>query len=606
MGRLFLALSFMGALLVAAPAIAKDIPKDVQSLLAQKQYAQAIEPLTAFLEKDKKNHEAWSELGWCYFNLQRYSDAREPFAKAFKIKKKFWYGTHGYVHTLARLGEFAEADKTVRKAISDSKKEPEVQAMFIHDLAVMQLAEGMKDTANVNNELLDSADINLYIAIGQSPDSCVYRLDLGDINFARKSYPLAVSNYHSVLECDSSLAGPVFYKMGRAEFYQRNFRGAIDYYQKSLAAQPSGEVASDLGDVWILYSRTLPVTDTAGILQAYDQAIASYSQAKKLAADDCRIFEKVGKAEALMGKLEEAAADFEAAIDCGSRDPDVLFALGNVLIDLVRFPEALEWYGRYREYREAQLSEEPWAKPDADFFANEGLVLRIMMDSTKEEAGRDSLFLRAIASYERALELDPERADIMDDLGILYYTAKKYDQAIQVFTSKIDMEPDVVNSYLNRAYAYMQLKQYNPMLADLEQMLALDSCNTQALEIGTYVAIFEMSKYSLGRKWLDIQLACDPENCDALMYYGYTYMVTNDSAQIVGSIPKLKAAYECRLATGQKKCSDNAVQNAFWLAQAYMAQRNNDQVVRWCDKVLACEPGHEGAGTLKDQALTEY
>ena len=284
----------------------------------------------------------------------------------------------------------------------------------------------------------------------------------------------------------------------------------------------------------------------------------------------------------------------------------MLFAIANVLIDLVRFPEALAWYERYREYREARLTEEPWSKPDADFFANEGLVLRIMMDSTKEEGGKDSLFGRAIASYERALDLDPDRADIMDDLGILYYTAKKYTEAIEVFTRKLEMEPDVVNSYLNRAYAHMQLKQYDPMLADLEHMLVLDSCNTQALEIGTYVAIFEMEKYSLGRKWLDKQLACDPQNCDALMYYGYTYMVTNDSAQIVGSIPKLKQAYECRLATGQKKCSDNAVQNAFWLAQAYMAKRDHEQVVRWCDKVLACEPGHEGCNKLKDQALNEY
>jgi tetratricopeptide (TPR) repeat protein len=606
MGRLILALSLVGMLLAAAPTFAKDIPDDVRGLLDQGQYAQAVEPLTAFLQKDKKNHEAWSELGWCYFNLGRYSDAREPFAKAFKLKKKYWHGTHGYAHTLARLGLFEEADEIVRKAIEDSKKDPEVQAMFIHDLAVMQLAEGKKDTANVNTVLLDSADINLYIAIGQAPDSCVYRMDLGDINFWRKSYPIAVSNYQSVLECDASLAGPVYYKMGRAEFYQRNFKGAIDYYQKSLAAEPSGEVASDLGDVWILYSRTLPITDTAGILQAYDQAIASYSQAKKLAADDCRIFEKVGKAEALMGKLEEAVIDFEAAIECGSRDPNVLFALGNVLIDLIRFPEALEWYGRYREYREARLTEEPWNKPDADFFANEGLVLRIMMDSTKEESGKDSLFRRAIASYERALALDPDRADIMDDLGILYYTAKEYEQAIEVFTRKIEMEPDVVNSYLNRAYAYMQLKQYDPMLADLEQMLELDTCNAQALEIGTYVAIFEMERYNLGRKWLDKQLSCDPENCDALMYYGYTYIVTNDSAQIARSIPKLKQAYECRLVTGQKKCSDNAIQNAFWLAQAYMAQRDQDQVVRWCDKVLACEPGHEGCKKLKDQALNEY
>jgi tetratricopeptide (TPR) repeat protein len=147
---------------------------------------------------------------------------------------------------------------------------------------------------------------------------------------------------------------------------------------------------------------------------------------------------------------------------------------------------------------------------------------------------------------------------------------------------------------------------FDSVLVSLDHMLAIDSCNTQALEIGSYVALFDMSKYSLGRSWLDKRLKCKPGDCDAMMYNGYSYLVTNDTAQIRRSIPDLKAAFECRLSNGEKKCSDNAIQNAFWLAQAYMAQRDLDQVVRWCDKVLDCDPAHKGALQLKAQAKSEY
>jgi tetratricopeptide (TPR) repeat protein len=195
----------------------------------------------------------------------------------------------------------------------------------------------------------------------------------------------------------------------------------------------------------------------------------------------------------------------------------------------------------------------------------------------------------------------------MDDLGIAYYQKKEYRQAIDIFQRKIGMDPQLPNSYLNLAYCYLQMKSFDSVLVTLERMLAIDSCNQQALEIGSYVALFEMSKYNVGRQWLDKRLACNPADCDAIMYSGYTYLVTNDTAQIRrNSIPDLKKAYECRLANGEKKCGDQAVQNAFWLAQAYMAQRDLEQVVRWCDKVLDCEPGHEGAKKLKAQAQSEY
>lgn len=597
----------VGFLCLAQPILAKDIPPEVRTLISKGDYKAAVEPLEKFVSSDKKNIEAWTELGWCYFKLERYADAVAPFKTAYELKKKHYPAAHGYARSLIETGQYAEARKVLDAAIVDTKKEPATQAMFVHDLGVLLLARGRADSTKIDQVLLDSADTQFYVAIGQANDSCQYRLDQGEINFVLKRYPLAVSSYEDALNCDPSLGGPVYYKIARAYLYQGEFKGALENYKKSLAAEKSGKVAADLADSWILYSRTLSATDTAALLAAYNEAIVNYDLAKELSPNDCRIFEKVGKAKALMGKIEEAAADFEAAIKCGSRDPSVVFALGNVLTDLGRFQEALDWYSKYRTYREERLAEQPWGKPDADFFANEAMVLRVMMDSTAAGPQKDSLFERSVASYERALELDPNRADIMDDLGIAYFQKKEYQHAIGVFKRKIEMDPGIANGYLNLVYCYLQLKQNDSVLSSVEQLLAIDSCHQKGLEIASYVALYEMSKPSLGRKWLNKRLTCNAADCNAMMDLGYTYLASNDTAQVrTGAIPELKRAYECRLANGQKMCSDQGVQNAFWLAQAYMTQRELEQVVRWCDKVLDCQPGHEGAKKLKAQAQSEY
>jgi len=596
MGRRWLALGVLFVALAAGAVAAKELPQDIQALLDQEKYGAAIEPLKTYLEKEKKDTDAWAALGMAYYNIQEYQPAVEAFEAALKLDKKHWLAVHGWIRAEIELGSFEDAEEKARWAIKNTEKDPTTQAMFYHDLGLDQLGQNQ----------LDSADLNFYKAIGQAPDSCQYRLDLGEINFAQKIYPLAISVYEDVLDCDSGLAGPVYHRIAKAFLYQREFSHAIDAYRKSAAAKPSAQVYSDLGDAMILWSRTLPIEDTAKIFGLYRDAIAAYEKAKENAPGGCRIFEKVAKAEALMGRLEAAVDDFQSAIDCGSKDPNVFFALANVLIDLGRFDEALAQYDQYYTIREGELDKRPWGSPDADFFANRGLAYRSKADSTAAGPEQDALYDKAIAAYRRALELDSTRANIVGDLGIVLFNMKRFREAIPVFERKIQMEPALTNGYLNLAYCYLQLKIYDSVLVALDNLLKVDSCNAKAFEIGGYVASFELKDYRKARDWYNRQLGCNANNCDAKMYIGYTYLVTNDTAQIRKAIPALKDAYECRLSNGQGKCSENGKQNALWLAEAYLGIRDLDQASAWADKVLGCEPGHKRAREIKKQAESEY
>lgn len=596
MSRIVFACVFAAVTLWAPLVGAKDLPSDIEALVAAEKYGQAIRALRDYLAKDKKSLEGWTALGFAYYFTDEDDSAAAAFQQALEISKKHWPAIHGEVVVLTRQGQFAKADERIRWAIKNAKDRPVTQAMFHHDLGLLQLEQDM----------LDSADINFYIAISQAPDSCQYRLDLGEINFNRKSYPMAISAYEDVLKCNPTLAGPVYHRIARAHLFQREFEPAIAAYRKSAEAHPNFQVYSDLGDALILQSRALPVEDTAKIFDLYRQAIAAYQDAKANAPDGCRIYEKLGKAQALMGRLQGAVEDFYRAIECGTEDPNVFFAAANVLIDLGRFDEAIDQYRHYEEIRAAKLKDHPWSAPDADFFANYGLAYRAKADSTAEGPERDSLYRMAISNYERALELDSTRAGILGDLGIVLFNMNRFRDAIPIFKRKIEMEPSLTNGYLNLAYCYLQLKQYDSVLVALDGMLAVDSCNQKAFEIGGYVAAFEMKSGSVARKWYSRQLACYPGNCDAEMYIGYTYLVTNDTAQIRQAIPALKRGYECRLAKGDAGCAENTKQNALWLAEAYLALRDLEQAVRWSEKVLACDPGHKRAREIKKQAESEY
>ena len=605
--RVALALGVTALLIAgASSAFARDLPAEVVTLLAADNHSAVVGPLSEFLKKNKRHFEGWSALAFAYYHLEQNVEALNAFERALKIKKKHWPSVQGYVRTLTRLHMFAEANKRIRKALKDNKKNEQLLGMFHHELGLTQLTWGMVDSTNLDLGLLDSAETNFYKAGVECPDSCVFRLDRGEIQFARRLYPMAISAYQEALDCDPGISGSVNYRIARASLYSGDLQSAIKAYKLSAESMPNAKVYSDLGDAQILYSRSLESTDTAQIFQLFNDAIASYTSAKQYATDGCKLFTKVGKAEALMGKLEDAVTDFQAAIECGSRDPNVFFALGNVLIDLARFQEALDWYGRYRDLREPTLADQPWGKLDADFFANYAMVIRIMADSADEGSLKDSLYDEAIYNYRAAYDFDSSRADILDDLGIAIYQKGRYEEAIVVFNRKIEMEPERTNGYLNLMYCYLKLENWRKVLTLCENLLSVEACHDQALEIGGYVAGFEIKSGSEARKWYSMALECEPTNCEARMYIGYTYLVTNDTTQIKKCIPVLKEAYECRLGKGETRCGESMKQNALWLAEASWALRDLSGTAKWSKKVLSCDPSHERATELRVMAEDEY
>jgi pentatricopeptide repeat protein len=77
----------------------------------------------------------------------------------------------------------------------------------------------------------------------------------------------------------------------------------------------------------------------------------------------------------------------------------------------------------------------------------------------------------AIAVIHRAQELNPLSPGITKNVGLVFYFARQYDQAIAQFRTTLEMDPNFRTAYSGLVYAYLQKGMYTEALAACQQML---------------------------------------------------------------------------------------------------------------------------------------
>ena len=63
-------------------------------------------------------------------------------------------------------------------------------------------------------------------------------------------------------------------------------------------------------------------------------------------------------------------------------------------------------------------------------------------------------FDQAIASYSKAIELDPKYENAYNNRGLAYDDQGKFDQAIADYSMAIELDPKYIDAYYNRGIAY--------------------------------------------------------------------------------------------------------------------------------------------------------
>jgi Flp pilus assembly protein TadD len=80
---------------------------------------------------------------------------------------------------------------------------------------------------------------------------------------------------------------------------------------------------------------------------------------------------------------------------------------------------------------------------------------------------------RAIADYDRAIELKPDYAAAYNNRGVAYIHKGEVDRAIADFDRAIELEPDYALAYYNRGVAYLLKGEVDRAIADFDRAIEL-------------------------------------------------------------------------------------------------------------------------------------
>jgi tetratricopeptide (TPR) repeat protein len=137
--------------------------------------------------------------------------------------------------------------------------------------------------------------------------------------------------------------------------------------------------------------------------------------------ETAEVYFYLGNAQYSMGKLEDAKASFERAIEL---DPDFYKAMVNLAL-------VLEDKGDYQQAEKTYL--------DA-IEVNPGDALAMSHLGSLHYAQGD--FERAIDLYRKALEVDPECAQAYYNMGVAFADARIFREAIRLWERVVELDPD--------------------------------------------------------------------------------------------------------------------------------------------------------------------
>jgi len=117
---------------------------------------------------------------------------------------------------------------------------------------------------------------------------------------------------------------------------------------------------------------------------------------------------------------------------------------------------------------------------------------------------------RAIADYDRAIELNPELAQAHSNRGSAYAALEDYERAIADYDRAIELNPELAQAHSNRGLAYADLEDYERAIADYDRAIELNPEDAGA-RFNKACAYALLKKVPQACDWLQKAITLDPQ-----------------------------------------------------------------------------------------------
>ena len=488
-----------------------------QVLFQQKDFIKALEYFNRILAQDQKNPQALYGAGMSALELEETQQALDYFergTKTRKLKGDFLYGT---ALTQMKMGDLASADATIRKAINTDEENP------------------------------------------------TYHRALGDINYEKQVWSIAIGQYRQAIELDSTLTG-LYYRLARASLNSRNVNDAVDYYRRYLKATSDDTTAwRELG---LIYEKSNNPAE----------AIFCYKKITELAPNDGNSWFALGMLQFGVNSYEEAGSSLEKAVALGAHVADAYKTLAKVYQNREEYYKADTAYTLYEQQAGAPDSAEYW-------FEKGKVMLKI---GQKEAAFYD----RAVQAFDRTIQLDSTNASYWEYAGLARYYKNDFAGAIPFFKERIELGGETVNAYRNLAICYLKTEKYDLAAKALEDALALKPDDAVMHSMvgkiytvtGNYDGAIRHLTAALQNSGADNSNSLSAEDkCKINGDLGYCYVVQRDAQKAISYL---------ETAVG---CDPRNTDYLFNLASAYHLDNQLKEANKYYKEVLALDPNHQGA-----------
>ena len=177
----------------------------------------------------------------------------------------------------------------------------------------------------------------------------------------------------------------------------------------------------------------------------------------------------LGEAFARQQKWQDASAQFDQALQLNPNFDQAMTGLAQARMMLNEYPEARRWLTQalkfnpqnYRAWYELGTIEAKTDKAAAIADYEEGVAIQPNFAPLRQELGTLQLEQRkyhdAQGNLEKAAELGAQDAAIFNYLGICYSRQKLTAKGIASYRRAIELDPNLAEAHLNLAFAYQQL-----------------------------------------------------------------------------------------------------------------------------------------------------
>jgi tetratricopeptide (TPR) repeat protein len=238
----------------------------------------------------------------------------------------------------------------------------------------------------------------------------------------------------------SQLTADDFFLLGSEKFKTRDYRGAIENYDKAIALSPRfAKVYSFRGASY----------DALGDQQ---KALKDFNEAIALDPKDVIGYFSRGTINNKLGNKQQALKDLTQAITLDPKFP-AYYNRGVVNGKLGNKQEAIN------DYTQA-IALDP---RDIDAYFNRGLAYY--------ELGNQQ---QALKDYSQAIAIDPKNVKAYTNRGLVLSSMGDEEGAIKDYTQAIAIDPKHISAYLNRGNAHNSLKNRQEAIKDYTQVIDFD------------------------------------------------------------------------------------------------------------------------------------